>query len=76
VTEETGKKEKPIAELLDGRPLVIMFQFLPKVPGVSVVVHRNDPPSASRLFMKTEDLPRFPESMVKIIAEQLEGKGK
>jgi hypothetical protein len=69
-----SKKEKPIAELLDGKALVIMFQFLPKVPGVSVVVHRNDPPTASRVFMKTEDMPRMPEAVLNLIAKQLEGK--
>lgn len=69
------EKEKPIAELLAGKPLVVMFQFIPKVPGITVVVHRNDPPSASRKQIGTAEMPRLPDPILKLIEEQLNGKG-
>jgi hypothetical protein len=71
-----GKKEKPIAELLNGKPLYIQFIFIPKVPGVTVSVSRGPGSEATRQTMATHELPRMPQMVLAQIVEQLNGKGK
>lgn len=69
-----GKKEKPIAELLDGKPLYIQFIFIPKVPGVTVSVNRGPGTDATRQTLAIHEMPQMPEPVLAQIAEQLNGK--
>lgn len=49
----SGKKEKPIAETLGGKPLYIQFIFIPKVAGVTVSVSRGPGSEATRQTIAT-----------------------
>jgi hypothetical protein len=76
VSTASGPPAKPkqkIEEILKGRMLTISFTWIPKVPGASVSVKAGKPEDAERGMIPSDDMPRFPESIIAMITRQLSG---
>jgi hypothetical protein len=69
-----AKPKQKIEEILKGRMLTVSFTWIPKVPGASVSVKAGKPEDAERGMISSDDVPRFPESVLAMITRQLKGE--